>query len=230
MLDEPRLAAYNAYIEGSYTLSTSRRYHHGELGPALLAAALSLLAEDGVEALSLREVARRAGVSAMAPYRHYADKNALIAAVAAHGFRVLGDALGAADQAAQPGQALVAQAVAYVRYALANPMLFRLMFGAKRPDAPPDPALEAAGAATYAVLSRRVAADTPAEEDRDARAIGCWSLVHGLALLFLDGEIRSRLGDADEAITRRVASVMLGVPSGDRSPSRPPSRRSGAKE
>ena len=213
-----------------HTLSTSRRYHHGELGPALLAAALSLLAEDGVEALSLRAVARRAGVSAMAPYRHYADKNALVAAVAAHGFVALGDALRAADGAAQPGRALVAQAVAYVRYALANPMLFRLMFGAKRPDALPDPALEAAGAATYAVLSRRVAAETPPEQDRDARTIGCWSLVHGLALLFLDGEIRPRLDDADEAIARRVASVMLGVPSGDRNPPRPSSRRPGAEE
>ncbi len=192
-------------------MSTSRRYHHGELGPALLRAALALLAEDGVEALSLREVARRAGVSAMAPYRHYADKNALVAAVAAHGFGALGDALRAADQAAPPGGALVAQAVAYVRYALANPMLFRLMFGAKRPDAMPDPALEPVGAATYAVLSRRVAAETPADGDQEARTIGCWSLVHGLALLFLDGEIRPRLDATDDAITRRVATAMLGV-------------------
>ncbi len=205
------MPAYNAYIEGLHTVSTSRRYHHGELGPALLRAALALLAEDGVEALSLREVARRAGVSAMAPYRHYADKNALVAAVAAHGFGALGDALRAADQAAPPGGALVAQAVAYVRYALANPMLFRLMFGAKRPDAMPDPALEPVGAATYAVLSRRVAAETPVGGDREARTIGCWSLVHGLALLFLDGEIRPRLDATDDAITRRVATAMLGV-------------------
>ncbi len=211
-------------------MSTSRRYHHGELGPALLAAALALLAEDGVEALSLREVARRAGVSAMAPYRHYADKNALIAAVAAHGFGALGDALRAADQAAPPGQALVAQAVAYVRYALANPMLFRLMFGAKRPDATPDAALTAAASATYAVLSDRVAADTPAEDDRDARTIGCWSLVHGLALLFLDGEIRWRLDQPDDAITRRVAAAMLGLRPGDAgrgAPARPPSGDAG---
>ncbi len=192
-------------------MSTSRRYHHGDLGSALLASALALLAEDGVEALSLREVARRAGVSAMAPYRHYADKNALIAAVAAHGFVALGDALRAADRAAPPGEALVAQAVAYVRYALANPMLFRLMFGAKRPDAVPDPALGAAGASTFAVLSDRVASETPAGGDRDARTIGCWSLVHGLALLFLDGEIRPRLDQPDDAITRRVATAMLGV-------------------
>lgn len=194
-------------------MSTSRRYHHGELGPALLAAALALLAENGVEALSLREVARRAGVSAMAPYRHYADKSALVAAVAAHGFGALGDALRAADRSAPPGDALVAQAVAYVRYALANPMLFRLMFGAKRPDAP-DPVLGVVAGATYAVLSDRVAADTPAGGDRDARTIGCWALVHGLALLFLDGEIRSRLDEGDDAITRRVATAMLGLRAG----------------
>lgn len=206
---------YSAYIGPLLTVSTSRRYHHGELGPALLAAALALLAEDGVEALSLRAVARRAGVSAMAPYRHYADKNALVAAVAAHGFGALGDALRAADRSAPPGDALVAQAVAYVRYALANPMLFRLMFGAKRPDAPSDPALGAAAGATYAVLSDRVAADTPAGADRDARTVGCWSLVHGLALLVLDGEIRWRLDGDDDAITRRVAIAMLGLHPGD---------------
>ena len=62
------------------------------------------------------------------------------------------------------------------------------------------------------MLSDRVAADTPAAEDRDARTIGCWSLVHGLALLFLDGEIHPRLGEDDDAITRRVAAAMLGVP------------------
>ncbi len=205
-------------------MSTSRRYHHGELGPALLASALALLAEDGVEALSLREVARRAGVSAMAPYRHYADKNALVAAVAAHGFRGLENALRTADEAAPPGQALVAQAVAYVRYALANPMLFRLMFGAKRPGAVPevasDQGVAAAGAAAYAVLSRRVAAETPDAGDRDARTLGCWSLVHGLALLFLDGEIRPRLDASDDAITCRVATAMLGMAGGDAGPHR----------
>ncbi len=187
-------------------MSTSaRRYHHGDLRAALIGAALDLLAEDGAEALSLRAVARRAGVSAMAPYRHYADKEALLAAAAAHGFAGLGAALRLADQTASPGRALVAQAIAYVRYALANPALFRLMFAPKRAG---HPALEAAGDATFAVLAERVARETP-DADREARAIGCWSLAHGMALLFLDGQVRDRAAATDDEITSRVAETML---------------------
>ena len=189
-------------------MSTStRRYHHGELGTALVGAALALLAEGGVEALSLREVARRAGVSAMAPYRHYADKEALLAAVAEHGFAGLGAALRQADAAVPPERALVAQAVAYVRYALAHPALFRLMFGPKR--SAPHPGLMAAGDTAYAVLAERVASQTAAAADREARVIGCWSLVHGLALLFLDGQFRDRVAATDDDLMRRVAEAML---------------------
>ncbi len=188
--------------------STGRRYHHGELRAALIAAALEFLADDGADSISLRAVARRAGVSAMAPYRHYPDKEALLAAVAVQGFDGLHAVLREADEAAPPGQALVAQAVAYVRYALANPAMFRLMFGPKRLGAHPE--LTAAGEAAYAVLAARVAAELPATADRDARALGCWSLVHGLASLFLDGRITDKLAAPDADITRRVAEAMLG--------------------
>ncbi len=189
-------------------MSTSRRrYHHGELGTALVGAALALLAEGGIDALSLREVARRAGVSAMAPYRHYADKEALLAAVAEHGFVGLGAALREADAAASPERALVSQASAYVRYALAHPALFRLMFGPKRSAV--HPGLMAAGDAAYAVLAERVASQTATDADREARVIGCWSLVHGLASLFLDGQIHDRVAAADDDLMRRVAEAML---------------------
>ncbi len=184
-----------------------RRYHHGELRTALVQAALDLLADDGADAVSLRAVARRAGVSAMAPYRHYPDKEALLAAVAVQGFDGLRDVLRAADDAASAGQALVAQAVAYVRYALENPALFRLMFGPKRLEMHPE--LAAAGNGAYAVLATRVAAETPADRDRDARALGCWSLVHGLASLFLDGRIGEKTAASDGDVTRRVAEAML---------------------
>ena len=189
------------------TSAAAKTYHHGELSAALIAAALDLLASGGPETLSLRAVARRAGVSAMAPYRHYADKEALLAAVAAHGFAGLHAALQTADTAAAPGQALVLQAIAYVRFALANPALFRLMFGPRQAGA--HPALLAAGNTAYAVLADRVAAETPASADRDARVLGCWSLVHGLALLFLDGRISDRIAATDEDIVRRVAEALL---------------------
>ena len=185
--------------------SNGRSYHHGELRTALVGAALDLLAEDGADALSLRAVARRAGVSAMAPYRHYPDKEALLAAVAAHGFDGLRDALRQADAEALPGQALVAQAVAYVGYAVGRPALFRLMFGLKRLGAHPE--LMAAGGAAYAVLGDRIAAELPAEADREAHTLGCWSLVHGLASLVLDGLVAVEAAADD--LARRVAQAMI---------------------
>ncbi len=185
----------------------AKTYHHGELRTALVDAALALLSEGGADALSLRAVARRAGVSAMAPYRHYPDKEALLAAVAVHGFDGLRDVLRAADAAAPASDALVAQAVAYVRYAEEHRALFRLMFGPARLC--PHPALQAAGEAAYAVLATRVAAQTPADADRDACALGCWSLVHGLASLFLDGRIGDKTAAPRDGLTRRVAATML---------------------
>lgn len=190
----------------------ARAYHHGELPAALVSAALDLLAADGADAVSLRAVARRAGVSAMAPYRHYPDKEALLAAVAARGFEGLRDALRAADAAGSTGQApaghaLVAQAAAYVHYARTNPALFRLMFGPRSPGAHPE--LATAGEAAYAVLAARVAAETPAGSDREAVALGCWSLVHGLALLFLDGRVSEKTAASGDDVARRVAQAML---------------------
>ncbi len=187
--------------------TAAKAYHHGELRSALLAAALDLLTAGGPEALSLRAVARQAGVSAMAPYRHYPDKQALLAAVAAHGFAGLHAALAAADAAVPPDQALTEQAVAYVHYAVANPALFRLMFGPRQPGAHPE--LMAAGEAAYAVLSQRVANQTPPGADREAQTLGCWSLVHGLASLFLDGRISDKNPANEAALVRRVAAALL---------------------
>ena len=165
------------------------------------------MAEEGADAVSLRAVARRAGVSAMAPYRHYPDKEALLAAVAVQGFDGLRAALRTADDAAAPGEALAAQAAAYVGYAVDNPALFRLMFGPKRHGVHPE--LTAAGEIAYAVLAERVAAERPADADRDVLTLGCWSLVHGLASLFLDGQIGEEMAGAPGDVARRVAEVMM---------------------
>ena len=124
-----------------------------------------------------------------------------------HGFDGLRDGLRAADAAAPAGQALVAQAVAYVDYALRHPALFRLMFGPRRLGVHPE--LTAAGDAAYAVLAARVAAETPADAAREARALGCWSLVHGLASLFLDGRIGEKTEVPHGVLTRSVAEAML---------------------
>src|ERR1700752_2402345 len=103
-------------------------YHHGNLRPALVRAAMELLDEGGETALSLRAVARRAGVSAAAPYRHYADREALVSAVAAVGYGELAQRLAAAHPAPATPEQLASVAVAYVQFALDNPALFRIMF------------------------------------------------------------------------------------------------------
>src|SRR5260221_11675379 len=104
-------------------------YHHGGLRAACRSAALELLEEEGETALSLRAVARRAGVSPAAPYRHYEDREALVSAVAAVGYRELAERLGAAHPSPSTPEQLASVAVAYVQFALERPALFPIMFG-----------------------------------------------------------------------------------------------------
>src|ERR1700716_647506 len=106
-------------------MSTSKlTYHHGDLRAALVRAAMELLEESGETALSLRAVARCAGVSPAAPYRHYADREALISAVATVGYRELAERLAAAHPAPATPEQLASVAVAYVQVALEQPALF----------------------------------------------------------------------------------------------------------
>lgn len=162
-------------------VSTSKPYHHGDLPAALLDAALGLL--EAGETFSLRAVARRAGVSPTAPYRHYADKEALLAALATYGFAQLADRLEAAAD-------LTDMAARYVAFALAHPGLFRLMYG--RPTA------NAAAARTAEILAGRVA--------DPALRIGAWAMVHGLAVLLLDGKLTC--ADPAELVRATVAAVL----------------------
>jgi AcrR family transcriptional regulator len=162
------------------------RYHHGDLRRSLIAGGLVLLEEKGASALGLREIARLVGVSAAAPYRHFADRKALLEAVAAEGFRDFTAAMAkAADGVAEDGQ-LATMAFAYVRFALDQPALFRLMFSSELHPYR-DPELREQADAAYATIA--VAA---AREDKSApgeMAVMCWSFVHGLAMLVLEEQI-----------------------------------------
>lgn len=150
-------------------------YHHGDLRTALLQAAEKILEEQGVAALSMREAARRAGVSHNAPYRHFPDRDSLLAELAAEGFRQLG-----AELAAHSGREM---GEAYVRFALAQPARFRLMFGARRK----------AAQETYAAMVSAFRKDG-AIADGEKAAAAAWSLVHGLAQLILDGQLSNDPG------------------------------------
>jgi AcrR family transcriptional regulator len=192
------------------SMSTSRRpgarrpYHHADLKPALLAAARRVLEREGPDRLSLRELARRAGVSHNAPYRHFRDRTALLAALAAEGFEQLTARMRAAAAGAPAARRLDAIGAAYVRFALDEPGLFRLMFGG-RLAVKDHPDLAAAAERAYAVLAGETgAAGTPAP-----RAIAAWATVHGLAHLLLDGQIASASGDRDAA--ERLLNAIFGA-------------------
>ncbi|MGW4490659.1 TetR/AcrR family transcriptional regulator [Streptomyces sp. NPDC004376] len=185
-------------------------YHHGDLRAACLRAARELLEEDGSAGLSLRAVARRAGVSATAPYRHYADREALLAAVGAEGYRELGTHLAAAHPAPTSADDLAEIAVAYVRFALDHPALFRVMFAE-----PCDPASEERLEATIAISQyvRGIVHDVFPDADQDALSTAVWALVHGLAFLHLDGKLDASVPEVvAEQVRAAIHAVLTATP------------------
>ncbi|MER6671533.1 TetR/AcrR family transcriptional regulator [Streptomyces sp. NPDC000983] len=190
-------------------MSQTSTYHHGDLRAACLRAARELLEEDGSAALSLRAVARRAGVSATAPYRHYADRDALVSAVAAEGYRELAQQLAAAHPRPSAPDDLAAVAVAYVRFALDHPALFRAMFAE-----PCDPTSEERVAATAVMndyVHGLVRDAFPDMDDTDALATTVWALVHGLAFLHLDGKLDSSTPEAVATQVRASVHALFGM-------------------
>jgi AcrR family transcriptional regulator len=177
-------------------------YHHGDLRAACIRAAVELLEEGGEAALSMRAVARRAGVSPAAPYRHYADREALVSAVAAVGYRELAERLAAAHPSPSTPEQLTSVAIAYVQFALDRPALFRIMFG--EPCDRDNDERVAATAAVSLYLREIVERSFP-QADAEALATAIWALVHGLAFLHLDG----KLDAADPSVVAdRVSSAI----------------------
>ena len=170
------------------TVSTSevaRNYHHGTLRSALLEAGLAALERSSLEALSLRGLAREVGVSPTAVYRHFPDKAALLRALAEKGMEELGASQQAAMAAASPDESFAAIGRAYVRWALANPALFRLVFTCR--DVSEGDAFGQSLAAR--MLQRNALAASDAPEDTPRIMVPAWALVHGLAMLMLDGKL-----------------------------------------
>ena len=172
----------------------TRPYHHGDLRRALLRAAIETIGESGPAAMSVREVARRAGVTHAAAAYHFGDKAGLLTAVAAEGYRLLGEAL----RDARPG--FLEVGVAYVRFAVSHRAHFEVMY---RPELynRDDADVQAARAAAAVLLYGSASPD----EGELAAGVAAWSLVHGLATLWLNGNLPERLGHDPEEITRIVA-------------------------
>jgi AcrR family transcriptional regulator len=190
------------------------RYHHGDLRRALLDAALELIEENGVSELSLRAVARRAQVSHAAPYHHFADRAALVAAVAEEGFWSLLSAMRARIAGVlSPAQQLQESGIAYVCFALDHPAHFRVMFSAELAERSAHPGLKEAATAAHAALEQVIERCQAAGEVRpgDPRVLSgaAWSLVHGVATLLLDGHFGAETRSAGAA--ERHAQVMTSV-------------------
>lgn len=181
-------------------------YHHGDLRSALLDAGLRLLRARSVDSLSLRELAREVGVSAAAIYRHFPDKNALMAALAVEGLERLAKMQRQATRSAGGGKAgFLASGMAYVRFAVDNPALFRLVFSAAQQGDPLEAQPDSVSAA-LGDLRRHIEALMPEGSpgaERKAAALHAWALVHGIAQLVLDRQIQP-----DWRLIERVLSRM----------------------
>ena len=192
---------------------THDSYHHGDLREELVQAALRIVAREGSAALTLREVARRAGVSHAAPYHHFADRAAMMAAVAERGFGGLREAMRAALETAgrTPHARMQAVGAAYVQFAASHPGLFRVMFGPELSPMDARPSLCATSDEAFAVLVSATQAVLRAPTADDPRvqgaALAAWSLVHGLATLWNDTGL-TRSG-ADLATLTRTATDVL---------------------
>ena len=181
-------------------------YHHGNLRREILDAALDEIADRGPTGLSMRELARRAGVSHAAPTHHFGDKAGLLTAIATEGYQLLTEDLRKAHEAGE----FLDIGLAYIAFAVEHPAHFEVMY---RPDLsrPDDPSLDEARAAAATLLYG------PAEESfpgRDTLEVGIagWSFAHGFATLWTTGNLQRRLGDDPIAAARSVAQVLFRDP------------------
>jgi AcrR family transcriptional regulator len=191
----------------------------GSLRDTLVDAAVVLIAHKGPQGFSLREVARRARVSEAAPYWHFTDREALLAAVAERGFVEMGKGMMEIwARAAEPSERFRALGIGYVRFALTHPSYLRVMFGSEVPDKAVHPGLKEAGERTFTLLVQAIAECQAAGQVRSGApeelAVAAWAIVHGLAALLVDGKLKDH-ADSVEAAERLAHTVtdlfMLGL-------------------
>jgi AcrR family transcriptional regulator len=198
----------------------ARPYHHGDLWRALVQSGIEILHEEGVHALTLRAVARRAGVSHAAPYRHFSDKEALLAAIAEDGYRRL--AAGLADVLSQddiaPEMMMREAGRRYVHFVLENPDHVRVMFSGLLIDYEKYPGLCDASDQAFILLiemiSRLQSAGALAPGDVAGQGLAAWAMVHGLATLLMEGCFPPGLRDlvdVDQMTDFCVATVYRGL-------------------
>lgn len=201
-LDNVKINSYDYFMN-------REKYHHGNLKLTLIESGLTILKEGGISALSLRSAARKAGVSHSAPYAHFSDKAALLAAISTQGFTSLYNKLTEVATVYQdsPAELLVETGWEYAQFALTEPSLFKLMFSGILEGEPSFSEFEAIVQKTYLKLveivgrcqSGGVLRDGPANET----AIAVWSLVHGFIVLYIERQFPAEL------VTKKMLKSML---------------------
>jgi AcrR family transcriptional regulator len=192
-----------------------RGYHHGNLREALLFAAIGLIADKGLQGFTFADAARAAGVSPAAPYRHFADRDALLAEIARYGFERFADQLEAAWDRGQPSPFAALEAVgqAYLTFAREERPLFSAMFQAGLPD---EPGLRASGDRAFAVLQsacQALAETLPAAKRPPVRMMSyhVWALSHGVVELFNDPTSRRAPMEASELLESGILIYLRGL-------------------
>jgi AcrR family transcriptional regulator len=198
-----------------------RPYHHGNLRRALLDEALATIRTDGVDGVTLREIGARVGVSRTALYRHFTDKRALLAAVATEGFHTLRQQLVAAwDEGGRTRAAFNAMGVAYVHFAVANPAHYRVMFGGFIDRKAPEPDLDAEASGAFQALVDALAAlqgDAAVRgDDTVTLARFVWAVVHGVAMLAIDGQLCEHPEDVEHLLGYAIERLRNGIDPSDR--------------
>jgi AcrR family transcriptional regulator len=210
----PTEAARNPKATKSPRRKPRDRYHHGDLRRALLDEALRTIQEGGVDALTLRTIGLRLGVSRTALYRHFADKRALLSSVATEGFRLLTERLVAAWKAGGV-RGFNAMGTAYIRFAMANPSHYRVMFGGFVDDRPRDADLVRESTAAFQALVDAIVAlqkeGVVRKDDPQQLAQFIWAAVHGVSMLIIDGQLAHQQAAIDDLIAFAVQRISTGV-------------------
>jgi AcrR family transcriptional regulator len=225
--DGPASTAYARDVPATPVRET---YHHGALREELIAASLKLIEAEGIGAVSLRRVARAAGVSPGAPYHHFADRSALLAAITVRGSALLERQLRQArEQAATAADALGALIGAYVRFAAENPAYIHLMLRPELSHPENHPEVQAAGEGAIALLTEVVQdcqreGSAPPGDPATLTAL-VWALAIGIVTLWLDGPLEARcvdLGTTPQELTARITTLLTGLLTGKTPPPLPP--------
>ena len=191
-----------------------KTYHHGDLKNALIKAGVEILAKDGVSGLSLRKVASKAGVSHAAPYSHFADKQALIAAISTEGFRQLYERVSAVaeEYKTKPSRQLVEVAWTYVQFALDDRDRFKVMFSGVLEKEKEYPEFVAEAQRNFQLVKMIVEANQAAGVLRsgpsDLVALSAWGIIHGFIMLLLEGQISHTI--LEQMSLRELVEFQLG--------------------